>query len=211
MNFHKIFLIYLNLINVNILKKLNIDYSELNNITPSIGVWDDHDYSINDGDGSFKFKIQAKKLFLYYIDEKEDSPRRNPNRLIYATYYFGDLKSHKNFRLILLDVRYNKTGYIFEKNQDMLGEDQWEWLEKVLTENNETFIFIGSGTQILPFDRLVTESWYYNSRKRLFDLIGKLNKSGVIFLSGDIHSAQILRTFCVLGWNIHEISFKISY
>lgn len=97
-----------------------------------------------------------------------------------------------------MDVRYNKTGYLFEEKQDILGEDQWQWLETVLKDNNETFTFIGSGTQILPFDRIISEAWYQTSRKRLFDLIGNLNKSGVIFLSGDIHVAQILKTFCIL-------------
>lgn len=175
-----------------------IDYQEFNSVTPSIGVWDDHDFCINDGNGNFQHKVECKKLYLDYIDEKEDSPRRRTDRGIYATYSFGEKNSYKNFRIILLDVRYNKTSYFFDKNPDILGEDQWQWLEKTLKENDETFTFIGSGSQILPFERLLSESWFYNSRKRLFDLIGKLKKSGVILLSGDIHSAEILRTPCIL-------------
>ena len=75
-----------------------LDYKSFNQKTPSIAVWDDHDYSINDGNGLFKHKLEAKKLFLDYIDEPENSPRRSPDRGIYATYSFGDKNSHKNFR-----------------------------------------------------------------------------------------------------------------
>lgn len=91
----------------------------------------------------------------------------------------------------------------------MLGEEQWQWLEETLKKANETFIFIGSGTQILPFNRLATEAWYGTSRDRLFDLIGKVKKNGIILLSGDIHCAEILKTFCVhpdIGYNLYEFS-----
>jgi alkaline phosphatase D len=97
-----------------------------------------------------------------------------------------------------LDVRFHKQSYFRDSDPDMLGEEQWQWLEKVLAENNETFTFIVSGTQVLPVTRTLTESWYLKSRKRLFDMIGRLQKPGVVLLSGDIHSAQILKTFCVL-------------
>jgi len=78
-----------------------------------------------------------------------------------------------------------------------------------LKDANETFIFIGSGTQILPFDKLITEAWYATSRKRLFDLIIKYEKSGIVFLTGDIHCAEILKTFCTLpelGYDLFEIT-----
>jgi alkaline phosphatase D len=80
----------------------------------------------------------------------------------------------------------------------MLGEEQWIWLEKIFKNSKETYIFIGSGTQILPIDRILTEAWYEKSRIRLFELIGKYKKSGVIFMSGDIHTGQIIRTPCEL-------------
>lgn len=112
-------------------------------------------------------------------------------------------------RIILLDVRYNKTSPFWDENADILGEDQWAWLEEELSSNNETFTLIVSGTQILPINRFVMEAWYVNSRNRLFDLIGKLKKSGVVLLSGDIHAAEILKTFCVvpeIGYNLYEFT-----
>jgi hypothetical protein len=80
----------------------------------------------------------------------------------------------------------------------MLGEEQWLWLENIFKVSNETFTFISSGTQILPIDRIATECWFPESREKLFFLINKYKRSGVILLSGDIHNSHILKTPCKL-------------
>lgn len=187
---------------------LYIDYKRLWESIPTFGVWDDHDYALNDGNGHFKHKEKAKKLFLDFIDEPLDSERRQLGKGIYTTYVFGDPASHKTVRFILLDVRYNKSSLVFDENADILGEEQWQWFEDVLKNSDETFTFIVSGTQVLPFNRLNTETWYGSSRQRLFDLIGRLKKPGVVLLSGDIHAAQFLQTFCVLPGKAQILNFK---
>jgi hypothetical protein len=175
---------------------------------PTVGVWDDHDFAMNDGNGYFSHKEISKKLFLDYMDEPVDSDRRTLGKGIYTTYSFGN--GYKTVRLILLDVRFNKTSYMYDwEKSDIIGEEQWTWLEEVLNSNDETFTFISTGIQVLPFNRIMTESWYYNSRKRLFDLIARTKKSGVVILSGDIHCAQLLKTFCTLpkiGYDLYEIT-----
>jgi hypothetical protein len=53
------------------------------------------------------------------------------------------------------------------------------------------------------------KKWYADSRKRIFDLIGKYHKSGVIFLTGGLGFSQILKTFCPLadiGYNLYEFT-----
>ena len=175
--------------------------------TRVIGVWDDHDFGINDGNGNYADKEISKKYFLDFLDVPSNHHRRQKGKGIYATYSFG--KGYKTVRIILLDVRFHKTSYVLNFNQDMLGEEQWKWLEKILTESKETFTFIASGTQILPFNRFVTEAWYQKSRKRLFNLIAKTKRNGVILLSGDVHFAQILKTFCIMpeiGYDLYELT-----
>ena len=105
-------------------------------------------------------------------------------------------------------MRYNKSRLI-DKERDILGEEQWEWFEDVLSKSNETFILIASGTQILPIDRLFSEGWFPESRIRLFKLIEKTKKEGVIVLTGDIHNGQILKTPCIIegiGYDLYEIT-----
>ncbi len=181
----------------NIIHIILLDYKITREQIPTIGIWDDHDYGINNGNQLFAHKETVKKLFLDFIDEPQNSERRTPGKGIYTTYSFGS--GVKSSRMILLDSRYHKSNYMSESSEaDILGEEQWKWLEEVLVNNDETFTFISSGTQILPFTRMLSEAWFYKSRERLFELISKTKKSGVILLSGDIHMAQILKTFCTL-------------
>ncbi len=156
----------------------------------------------------FPLKEQTKNLFLDFLDQPKDAEQRKVNRGLYISYSFGDPHSHKTVRIILLDTRYYKTGNL-DENPDVVGKEQWEWFEEIIRTKNETFTFIASGTQILPHDRLVSEAWFTNSRIRLFKILGKYKKSGVVLLTGDIHLAQILRTFCVLpeiGYHIFEVT-----
>ena len=54
-----------------------IDYNQLRNSgTPIIGVWDDHDYGIGNGDRNFIGKETFKKLYLNFIEESIESERR---------------------------------------------------------------------------------------------------------------------------------------
>jgi len=46
-----------------------IDYKQLRDTTPIVGVWDDHDYGVNDGDARYKNRVMQKQVFLDYMDE----------------------------------------------------------------------------------------------------------------------------------------------
>ena len=70
--------------------------------TPVIGIWDDHDYGVNDGGKSFKYRLQSQKVFLDFVDEPLDSVRRWREG-IYASYMYGG--GERRVKVILLDVR----------------------------------------------------------------------------------------------------------
>jgi alkaline phosphatase D len=147
------------------------------------------------------------------VDEPIHSERRKLGRGIYTTYTFGDPQTHKTVRVILLDVRFYKQNLFHDIDADILDEEQWQWLEKILSENNETFTFLATGTQVLPTTRYLSECWFSHARKRLFNLLGKLKKPGVVLLSGDIHLAQFLKTFCVLPGKYYKLILRnrVSY
>ena len=77
---------------------------------------------------------------------------------------------------------------------DILGEAQWLWLTDTLENSTSQVHLICSGSQILPTEHR-HEKWadYPDSRKRLLDLLARTKKTGVIFLSGDRHMAEISR------------------
>ncbi len=43
---------------------------------PVVGVWDDHDYGMNNGDKSFKRKNELREIYLDFIGEPKDTERR---------------------------------------------------------------------------------------------------------------------------------------
>ncbi len=73
----------------------------------------------------------------------------------------------------------------------MLGERQWQWLERQFEVPAELRLF-GSSLQVLA-DFTGWESWvaFARDHQRLIDLIRRKNANGVVFLSGDIHYAEL--------------------
>jgi alkaline phosphatase D len=54
----------------------NADYAAFVNKTPVIGIWDDHDFGINDGYKDYTYRVQSQQIFLDFMGEPQDSPRR---------------------------------------------------------------------------------------------------------------------------------------
>jgi alkaline phosphatase D len=49
----------------------------MRNFTKVVGVWDDHDYGLNNGGASLKTKDMVKEIFFDFIDEPKNSTRRS--------------------------------------------------------------------------------------------------------------------------------------
>lgn len=155
---------------------------------PVIGIWDDHDYGGNNVDKTYPMKRETQQLFLDFLGEPINSPRRSQEG-IYTSYVFGE--PGKQVKFILLDVRYHK-----EKpgdSSDILGEAQWNWLEKELRNSSAQIHLIATGTQFVS-DKKTTERWlqFPRSVKRMYELIRSSAVPGVIFLSGDIHCGEMM-------------------
>jgi alkaline phosphatase D len=195
-------------------------FAQLRASTPVVAVWDDHDFGENDAGGDYPQKDASRRLFLDFWDEPADSPRRDRDG-VYAAYVFG--APGERVQVILPDLRYNRTALVpmdlggtdyeawarkrvaaglplpgpYVRNPDhaatMLGERQWQWLERQLEVPAELRLF-GSSVQVLA-DFTGWESWanFARDRERLFDLIRRKRANGVLFLSGDIHYAELSR------------------
>ncbi|HEY9296614.1 MAG TPA: alkaline phosphatase D family protein, partial [Phormidium sp.] len=168
-------------------EKSNPGYQALLKTTPVIGTWDDHDYGKNNAGKEYKKKAESQQKLLDFLDEPADSPRRQQAG-VYTAYTYGT--AGKQVKVILLDTRYHRDAP--GKNSDILGEQQWNWLEKELKNSQAQINLIVSSIQILPEEHK-NEKWenFPKSRQRLFDLIAETKLSGVIFLSGDRHFAEI--------------------
>jgi len=171
------------------LQNSNQEYRLFKSMTPIIGTWDDHDFAHNNATGTFKEKLISKDYFLDFLEEPKDS-RRRAQEGIYTSYTFND--GGKKIKFLLLDNRYFKG---LEKSAPMLGETQWKWLEKELTNSNANLHFIVSGLSILSPVLKVSEEWadFPSELQRFLNLLKKTSPSGVVILSGDKHFSSIFK------------------
>lgn len=172
------------------------DYQLLKSRSKIIGVWDDHDFGINDGGKFFAQKEQSMQLMLNFLDEPKSSPRRNQNG-VYASYEFGE--DDQKIKIILLDARYNRdtlmvVDKVYQPNHEgsILGEEQWLWLEKELQNSTAKVHLIACGIQFIPTEHPF-EKWenFPKERKKLFDLIAQSKVKNPVLISGDRHIAEI--------------------
>lgn len=181
------------------LQKAKPEYQALMSSTKIIGIWDDHDYGVNDGGKFYSEKEQSKTLLLDFLEVPTDDPVRNhPGVFSQHNYTFGD----KLVKIILLDTRYfrdtlapdfNRTRrYIPNEEGDILGEEQWQWLEQVLRNSKADFQIVGSGIQVVA-DEQGYEKWanFPKSRQRLFNLLASIKPKPLMLISGDRHMAEI--------------------
>ncbi len=165
------------------------DYAAFRKVTPVIGIWDDHDFALNDSDGHLPIKKESKEIFLNWMEEPLDSPRRIREG-IYTSHTFG--VGDRRIKIILLDNRYFRN---LDKKAPLLGETQWKWLETELKDSPAAINFIVSGVSVLSPKIPSSDGWinYPTEHKRLLQLIPKTAAKGVVFLTGDKHFSSIFK------------------
>jgi alkaline phosphatase D len=176
----------------------NPDYQLLKVSTPIIGVWDDHDYGINDGDKRFAQKKESRDLMFDFLGMPADAlERRREGGYSAHTYGTGD----QQVKVILLDGRYFRDTlsrldrqYQVNLTGQMLGDAQWKWLEEELNTSTARVNFIVSGVQFLPTEH-VYEKWanFPKEREKLLDLIARSGVQTPILMSGDRHISEIMK------------------
>lgn len=182
-------------------QKFHPTYQSFRKKTPIIGIWDDHDYGVNDGDKNYAMKVESQALMLDFLDVPKDAPVRTQVGG-YQSYSFGT--EGKKVKILLLDARYfrdelerNTTGYQRYKPNaegDILGEAQWTWLEQELTNSDAQIHFIASGIQMIPEEHGF-EKWanFPKARARLLDLLATTQVAFPVCLSGDRHISEFSR------------------
>ena len=83
--------------------KNNIYYRNLSSNTKILGIWDDHDYGVNDGGNNYKYKHESKELFLKFFNIKKND-KRNYRDGLYKEYTLN--YKDKNIQIIILDTRF---------------------------------------------------------------------------------------------------------
>jgi hypothetical protein len=187
------------------------------------GVYDDHDYGLNDAGRELGIKKRSQQLFLDFIGVT--SKERRERKGVYSSHVFG--RAPRQVKIILLDTRFHRDQHFFPSlgsmvfggiripfgallaamsrlaivrtgfgrgyTGDVLGEEQWAWLEEQLLDSSAAVHIVVSSIQIFTSNPLV-ESWghFPKAKRRLVDLMLRMKPSGLLFISGDVHFAELM-------------------
>jgi alkaline phosphatase D len=186
------------------------EYQQLAAATNIYATWDDHDFGRNDAGKHYPFKNESKEIFLSFFKEPAESERRKHEGIYHAEYI---QQGGKTVQLILLDVRtfrnnlllYDSSaqlprGHYFykpdyqphtSKDSALLGEEQWKWLEAELKKPADLRL-ICSGSQF-SIEYNGYEAWanFPQEQQHMLDLIKSTKANAVMFLTGDVHYAEI--------------------
>lgn len=150
---------------------------------PNYAIWDDHDYGPDNCDGTFENKDATLANFQSFWP--------NPS---FGTDETQGIFSHFKYQdseFFLLDDRYHR---IAANHQTMIGDAQMAWLKERLRASQATFKFVAHGSQVTNEANKYECMAQYPQKEELFDFIRDEKITGVIFLSGDRHFTELLKT-----------------
>ncbi|ORM41091.1 26S proteasome non-ATPase regulatory subunit 10 [Babesia sp. Xinjiang] len=187
------------------------------------GVYDDHDFGINDGHDNYPYKRESQQLLLDFLDKPKDHYRRKREGAYFSAEYVDPANPKHRVKVIVLDVRYHRGCFYYCTCQrcswknlymynfffrrlvnyylglgcnhpgDVLGEEQWKWLEGQLHESSAESHVIVSSMQV--FTRYpIAESWGLlpEAKDRLVNLLLATKPKNTIFVSGDVHWGELI-------------------
>jgi len=179
-------------------QKNNPFYQALLSNTLVYGIWDDHDYGENDGGKTYSKKVESQELLFDFLDYPEDVFSKSEG----AYHAITINKKEFSAKLIFLDTRYfrdelrknptGKTRYLINDTGDILGEQQWEWLNDQLENSEADLNIICSSIQIISEEQ-VFEKWanFPTARNRFLELLNNTKAENIMLLSGDRHIAEV--------------------
>lgn len=182
--------------------KSNNFYTSFVNELPygSVGVWDDHDYGKNDAGEEWTYKEEAKSLFMDFFDIDSTHAMADRGGIYHSkTIDLGD----NSIKLYMLDTRYFRDGLLeaeeshkrykphTSSDSTLLGDEQWEWLEKEFKNSKADFNIIVSSIQFLSSEHGF-ESWgnFPHEVEKMQSLLLDYSLDNVLMLSGDRHISE---------------------
>jgi alkaline phosphatase D len=177
---------------------------------PHYAIWDDHDYGSNDADKSYVLKETSRRVFMDYWG----NPSYGMNgQAIYTKFLWGDaeffLTDNRWFRSN--DRLPDSINGSINKDKKFFGDEQMEWLKNALIQNaGDTairFRIIVTGSQVLnslsPYNCL---HHYPAEYDELMKFIADNKINGVLFLTGDRHHSEIIRTERAGAYPLYDIT-----
>jgi alkaline phosphatase D len=189
-------------------QKSNLGYAKLRASAMITGTWDDHDYGLNDGGKEYIKRSESRELLFDFLDIPADDPARKHEGAYHSRVYGPP---GRQVKVINLDTRYFRdslrqelfrdpaSGRMEKKNLpapglDILGAEQWNWLEQELRQSTAAVNIINSSIQVIAAGHRF-EKWanFPDAQERLYRLIASSGAQRVFIISGDRHIAECSR------------------
>ncbi|MBK9039242.1 MAG: hypothetical protein IPL83_08810 [Bdellovibrionales bacterium] len=106
----------------------------------------------------------------------------------------------------MLDTRYHKS-HADDIPDDILGEQQWEWLERELKTSPAQAHFLVSSFSVLSPSLAGGEQWidFSNSWERFNEILKRTHPKGLAILTGDRHFGGLLTRKLEDGYTYYEL------
>jgi alkaline phosphatase D len=181
------------------------EYRNFSAATSIFSIWDDHDFTINDGRGGPEINEPKWKIPVWHVYRQNwNNPSYGGNSETQPGCWYDFSIGDVHF--IMLDCRYYRENPR-SKNPSMLGPVQKKWFLETLKYSKGTFKVLASsvpwakGTK--PGSR---DTWdgYDTERQEILDCIQKNIINGVVLLSADRHRSDIWKIEQPNGYDIYE-------
>ena len=166
------------------------EWGKLAKAVPIYSIWDDHDFTTNDGWGGPDIEKPSWKRDVWEIyKENWDNPyygggKENPG--CWFDFRIGDV------HFIMIDGRYYRESPK-DQSPSMLGPVQMKWLKKTLTDKPATFKVICTNVPMAPKVKPGSkDTWdgYSDERSAIYQFIADQKLPGVVILSADRHRSD---------------------
>ncbi len=177
--------------------------------TPTIAIWDDHDFVENNSNGRCVGGDRARSVFSEYTANPSYG---ESGRGIYFRHREGPVEF---FALDCRTFRPEVTGGGADCRPQLanppladgpLGAAQTAWLTSALRSSNAPFKMIACGSQFIATGS--SDSWasFPAARSALLAMLDRENIDGVVFMSGDIHRTTFVSNPRPGNYTIPEIT-----
>lgn len=201
----------------------NPDFQNLKKSTPLFATWDDHDYGMDDVGKYYPLKDASKRAHVSFFNFSNQSELMS-HEGIYQSYFIK--YRGKKIQLILLDTRSFRSSLkrigdwekkdpyfpydrlylpVNHKDSTLLGEAQWAWLRKQLKVKSSLTIIASSIQFATEYNGYETWSNFPLEQQRMYQLIDSLHKEHVVFISGDVHYAELSKD-CNATYPIYDLT-----
>lgn len=173
---------------------------------PHFAIWDDHDYGPDNIGKNYILKDVSRKIFNSYFC---NTTAGENGQGIYTMTSWGDvdvfMTDDRWFRSD--DHEKDSINGVPNPGKQMLGAQQVEWLKQSLLYSRATFKIIAVGNQVLnPVSKDERWSSYPAEYNDFMDFLRDNKINGVIFLTGDRHHSEIIKTERAGAYPLYDIT-----